>query len=169
MRVVQDRGFNVENNYFNYMYRGGKWAGYDTARSLFKNFLSQGTRRYSYQNADTLHILQMAMSSSLLPNSNFDGPDHMNEYLDVFLLSEDESSHLDRTRLLSTTTGRRFGWIPEQARVNDYVCLLESFPAPFIVRKRDDGYCAIVGDAYINGVMHGEAWSAAACKIIEFK
>lgn len=52
----------------------------------------------------------------------------------------------------------RVGWIPEVAKVGDIVCLLQGAPFPFVLRPDNDGYYEIIGDAYVHGVMHGEAW-----------
>ena len=136
----------------------------------FKYLLRQGIRQPSNRDSDTLRIFQMAMSRNPEAGYNFDSPEHVNEYLGVFLLPEDNFRHLDRTRLLCTTTDGHFGWIPEESQAHDYVCLLAGFPAPFIVRQTDDGYYAIIGDAYVQGIMRGQAWlSRHASKTIAFK
>lgn len=67
---------------------------------------------------------------------------------------------IDRTRVLASTSKGYVGWIPETARLGDTVALLAGAPFPFILRKRPDGYFSVVGDAYIQGIMHGEAWPA---------
>lgn len=65
---------------------------------------------------------------------------------------------IDRTRVLASMSKARLGWIPELARSGDAVALLGGAPYPFILRRRQDGYYSVVGDAYIEGIMHGEAW-----------
>ena len=65
---------------------------------------------------------------------------------------------IDRTRILTSTTTGLVGWIPEAAEPGDFVTLFEGSPWPFILRKRQEGYYSVIGDAYIQGIMHGEAW-----------
>ena len=65
---------------------------------------------------------------------------------------------IDRTRVLALTTTGHVGWIPEAAVPGDFVTLFRGSPYPFILRQRPDGYYSVIGDAYIQGIMHGEAW-----------
>ena len=76
----------------------------------------------------------------------------------LYPMPEQHVDCLDRTRLLAAMTDGRLGWVPRDAQPGDHVCLIQGCPAPFIVRERDDGYLAIVGDAFVQGVMSGEAW-----------
>jgi hypothetical protein len=66
--------------------------------------------------------------------------------------------NLDRTRVLASSTAGHIGWVPEAAVPGDQIVLFRGSPLPFILRKRSDGYYAVIGDAYIHGIMHGEAW-----------
>lgn len=68
-------------------------------------------------------------------------------------------NRVDRTRVIASTSKGYLGWIPETARSGDMIALLARAPCPIILRKRPDGYFSVVGDAYIEGIMHGEAWS----------
>jgi hypothetical protein len=38
----------------------------------------------------------------------------------------------------------------------DHVCVLRGGMVPFILRKRNDGYWGLVGEAYVHGIMNGE-------------
>ena len=38
----------------------------------------------------------------------------------------------------------------------DHVCVLRGGVVPFILRKRNDGYWGLVGEAYVHGIMNGE-------------
>jgi hypothetical protein len=45
-------------------------------------------------------------------------------------------------------------------QVGDMVCLLSGAPTPHVIRRvreRDDDVYRFVGDAYVDGMMHGEA------------
>lgn len=77
----------------------------------------------------------------------------------------------DHTRLLARISDDYLGWVPGKARLGDRICLLQGCPAPFLVRERDDGCYAIVGDAYVEGMMQGEAWpdNGDKIEIVRFK
>ena len=78
--------------------------------------------------------------------------------LNAFLAFNHDGYYIDSTRVLASTTEGRLGWIPEKSQPGDMVCLIKGAPFPFIVRARDDGFYTIIGDAHIEGIMHGEAW-----------
>ena len=65
--------------------------------------------------------------------------------------------HLDTTRILARTSDRRVGWVPQHTKPGDLVALIRGAPFPFILRRADDEHYTIVGDAYIVGIMQGEA------------
>jgi hypothetical protein len=56
-----------------------------------------------------------------------------------------------------TTDRGKIGWIPCNAQTEDKICIFSGSRAPFIIRKREDGCYSLIGDAYIHGIMHGEA------------
>ena len=86
-------------------------------------------------------------------------PAIMYKALNKFIcMSHSISGIIDRTRVLALTTTGHVGWIPEAAVPGDFVTLFGGSPYPFILRQRPDGYYSVIGDAYIQGIMHGEAW-----------
>ena len=78
---------------------------------------------------------------------------------------------MDTKRVLATTTDSRLGWVPGTARAGDRICLLKGAKCPFVLRSRDDGFYTVIGDSYIHGIMHGEAWSTIEreTEVIELK
>ena len=46
---------------------------------------------------------------------------------------------------------------PAECAAGDTACLLPGSTVPFVLRQRDDSKYLLVGDAYIHGVMYGEA------------
>lgn len=57
------------------------------------------------------------------------------------------------------------GSVPKNSRVNDEVCILHGGRVPFILRRLDPGSrSSFVGDAYVHGIMRGEAWEQAQDK-----
>jgi hypothetical protein len=65
------------------------------------------------------------------------------------------------------TTEDRIGLGPESVDVGDRVCIVQGARTPFIIRK-EEGYgqneYRLIGDAYIHGMMHGEALKAPGFK-----
>ncbi|KAH6695655.1 heterokaryon incompatibility protein-domain-containing protein [Plectosphaerella plurivora] len=63
------------------------------------------------------------------------------------------------TRKFCRTTGGRLGQVRKDARKGDVVCVITGAEVPFILRKSEvqEGAWVLIGDAYISGVMQGEA------------
>ena len=62
----------------------------------------------------------------------------------------------DKTQILAITVDQRLGMVSDNARPGDVVAVIQGAPYPFILRQREDGYWKIVGDAFVEGIMHGE-------------
>ncbi|KAL3302254.1 heterokaryon incompatibility protein [Colletotrichum asianum] len=60
-------------------------------------------------------------------------------------------------RRFSTTAEGRLCMIPREGRKGDRVCLLLGSEVPFVLRPTGAGMYEVVGDAYVSGVMDGEA------------
>ena len=59
------------------------------------------------------------------------------------------------------------GWGPKETQVGDMIAVLKGADTPFVLRRnvstsntRDEIDCTLVGEAYIHGLMHGEAIEA---------
>lgn len=73
------------------------------------------------------------------------------------------------------TYGRRMGGgkryefanVPEHTRSGDVVALIRGAKVPMILRRRGSQLYEIVGDAYIRGIMFGEAWDQGRCHEIQ--
>ena len=63
-----------------------------------------------------------------------------------------------RYRRLCMTSKRYFGAVPEEARIGDWVCVIEGARSMFVVRdvRKDKGGFELVGPAYVHGLMKGE-------------
>ncbi|KAF1922698.1 HET-domain-containing protein [Didymella exigua CBS 183.55] len=48
------------------------------------------------------------------------------------------------------------GWVPKNSVTGDVVAVLTGGTMPIVLRPHD-GYCTVVGDAYVHGIMDGEA------------
>ncbi|KAH7388923.1 heterokaryon incompatibility protein-domain-containing protein [Cadophora sp. MPI-SDFR-AT-0126] len=55
--------------------------------------------------------------------------------------------------------GGRLGWGPDQVREGDVICILHGAMVPFVLRSVGQDRFEIIGDAYVHGIMDGEAMS----------
>ncbi|KAL2017902.1 hypothetical protein VTK56DRAFT_1558 [Thermocarpiscus australiensis] len=63
------------------------------------------------------------------------------------------------TRCLCRTEGERLGQVRREARAGDVFCVVVGAEVPYVLRPNPgkEGRYALVGDAYLHGVMQGEA------------
>ena len=87
------------------------------------------------------------------------------EQLDIRSHIETSLSVATFQRSFCVTEHGYMGLVPRTARVGDVVCLLEGAQTPFILRANDSSESSgedlswnLIGEAYIHGVMDGEAW-----------
>ncbi|KAK8856039.1 Heterokaryon incompatibility [Apiospora arundinis] len=70
---------------------------------------------------------------------------------------------------------RRLGWcengwlalLPEGAQMGDKIVLAEGGRVPLVLRPDGDGYNTFVGEAYVEGIMNGEAFKQSQCQEIK--
>ncbi|PVH72336.1 hypothetical protein DL98DRAFT_660133 [Cadophora sp. DSE1049] len=62
-------------------------------------------------------------------------------------------------RRLFRCEGGRLGWGPDQMREGDVICVMHGASVPFVLRSVGRDRFEIVGDAYVHGIMDGEAMS----------
>jgi hypothetical protein len=65
-------------------------------------------------------------------------------------------------RMIRTKQGM-IGLAPELAQKGDFVCLLKGGMVPLVLRKLDARWI-LIGDSYVHGIMHGEAFVEAKCE-----
>lgn len=107
-------------------------------------------------------------SSSFHPNTGFSwGPfrvsrtqasdivDRRVGNLDL-LLQAVEDTLKDGMRFMVTADGF-VGWAHPRAEKHDKICILRGCSVPVIIRAREGGGYYVVGDAYVEGIMKGEA------------
>jgi hypothetical protein len=63
-----------------------------------------------------------------------------------------------RYRRLCVTSKKYFGAVPEEARIGDWVCVIEGARSWFVIRdvRREKGGFELVGPGYVHGLMRGE-------------
>jgi hypothetical protein len=67
-------------------------------------------------------------------------------------------------RMIRTEQKRYIGLVSRDVRHGDEVWLLEGSKVPLIIRRKSEGYGRLVGDAYIHGIMYGEAFKIEDCE-----
>jgi len=80
-----------------------------------------------------------------------------NVYADSELSAMTKSIVYAKLRQFCVTSESRFGWVPEATRVGDKICVLFGGKVPFAISDCDRGHYNLMGEAYINGIMNGEA------------
>jgi hypothetical protein len=98
-------------------------------------------------NADMSHLDSVS--------SNYTGAE-----IDAFNLQVYHSANM--RRLLISDNDRWLGLAPMDAQVGDRIVLLGGGKVPYILRPKDGtetGCYELIGDAYVHGIMDGEAWN----------
>ena len=76
-----------------------------------------------------------------------------------------EAATVFTTRRIFRTRDDLVGIGPRSLQVDDRIFVLPGANVPFIVRKRADGTHNLVGEAYVHGIMHGEALDRGDLKL----
>ncbi|KAH8646504.1 heterokaryon incompatibility protein-domain-containing protein [Tricladium varicosporioides] len=66
-----------------------------------------------------------------------------------------------RRRLCKTKNGR-LGFAPKAAQEGDLICVLYGGEVPYVLRPWKHGYFLVIGECYLDGIMHGEGLSEDA-------
>lgn len=74
---------------------------------------------------------------------------------------------LYKTRRLCVTSSGCVGQAPRVAHVEDIICIFLGSCVPHVLRKKEDCSFRLVGDAYVHGIMSGEAMMNVAAESIE--
>ena len=99
---------------------------------------------------------------ALLTNSNPKGDaesiDHI--YEKVWLV---RTSYLLQCRFCITRDGR-FAWVPKITEIGDRICIIRGANVPFVLRPKENGKFALVGECWVQGLMKGEALNLPGCQ-----
>jgi hypothetical protein len=78
-------------------------------------------------------------------------------YADAELSTMTASIVFAKWRQFCVTSEGRVGWVPEATRAGDEICVLLGGKVPFVISDCGHGHYNLIGEAYINGIMDGEA------------
>ncbi|KAH7409121.1 heterokaryon incompatibility protein-domain-containing protein [Cadophora sp. MPI-SDFR-AT-0126] len=62
-------------------------------------------------------------------------------------------------RRFSVTRNGRLACVPRGSRVGDSICILFGGEVPYVLRPAGGGYFTVIGECYVDGIMHGESLS----------
>lgn len=163
----------VRHNFAHFLRQADLWTGLngpplDECRPYFE----RGIRS---------HVTDKLRQQSYL---SVDGLNDMYEDLFAFTAYDSYRTYLDMHRVLARSTSGRVGWVPKIAKQGDCLCLLQGAPFPFVFREKGDSGEPVIespassdrgtgegeqqssmtnlGDAYVHGIMYGEAWPERA-------
>ncbi|KAL2193330.1 heterokaryon incompatibility protein-domain-containing protein [Corynascus similis CBS 632.67] len=69
-------------------------------------------------------------------------------------------------RAMGKSAHGRVCFLPGAAKEGDAIALLEGGRVPFVLRSAGEGKWRLIGEAYVHGIMEGEAWDADKCNEI---
>lgn len=134
----------------------------DYSEIEFRQILHQGLihsyRTFEYPPLERFntHLSGLLAENPKDPDANDHSHDLLYHRL-VPVLSWQSSRFHDRRRLLCRTESGHIGWMPTTARTGDVICVFAGAPFPFLLRDDGDNHYKLIGDAYIHGIMKGEA------------
>ena len=82
------------------------------------------------------------------------------------ILEPDFEQYALGRRMFGTTKGC-LGIGPQRLREGDVVAILKGLEVPLVLRERQDKRYEVVGEAYVHGIMDGEAFDEGKCERIE--
>ena len=91
----------------------------------------------------------------LLKNGNFEGKLNRKNSIRSRLGSEIIGKSLGRLPFITSKGHLVLG--PEYAERGDFIALIKGSQVPFILRRQSDGQYQLIGEAYVDGIMDGEA------------
>jgi hypothetical protein len=92
-----------------------------------------------------------------------------NSDLKMHSLIESSIERWSSKRRFCTTTRGRLACLPRGAKEDDLICVLYGGEVPYVLRPQQPGFYTVVGECYVNGIMHGEALSTKNLQVTHFK
>ena len=59
-------------------------------------------------------------------------------------------------RKFNASSNRYLGWVPEETKQGDLICIFKGSDVPYILRPFREGRYILIGESYIHGIMEGE-------------
>ena len=87
------------------------------------------------------------------------GLDEVTPYFETHAVIEESIDRWSSRRRFSVTGGGRLACVPKGSMVGDVICILFGGEVPYVLRPTGDGFHAVVGECYVDDIMHGESLS----------
>lgn len=95
------------------------------------------------------------------------GEDHPN--WKRFALIESSLEKWSSRRRLCTTSKGGLASVPPKAQDGDLICIIYGGEVPYVLRPHAPGVYTLVGECYVDGIMHGEALSHGGVRAKDFR
>lgn len=87
------------------------------------------------------------------------GLDEVIPHFEIYMIIKASLDRWSSRRRFSVTSKGRLACVPKTSREGDAICILFGGEVPYILRPTGDGFYTIVGECYINNIIHGESLS----------
>jgi hypothetical protein len=87
------------------------------------------------------------------------GLDEANAHFETHAQIEASLDRWSAKRRFSVTRAGRLACVPKDPREGDIICILFGGEVPYVLRSTGDGFFAVVGECYVDDIMHGEGLS----------
>jgi hypothetical protein len=155
-------------------------------RSLCADRDEKGGRAPQFYQAAMAHLLEISSVPSKPGNStnllddmssidpeeilDIELPEHVEEFLKV-IRDVIWNRRTFRSKVNDDTDRLLVGLIPQHAKIGDQICILYGCSVPVVLRKLprfiDEFGWQLIGDAYVHGIMDGEAVSSSPSKMLQ--
>lgn len=114
----------------------------------YMNFMASASQRFS----DYL-IESMSTENAVR------GLDEVIPYFETHAIIEASLHKWSSRRRFCTTAKGRLACIPKSSRKGDVICILFGGEVPYVLRPISDGYYSVIGECYVDNIMHSESLS----------
>jgi hypothetical protein len=122
--------------------------------------------RYSIYFAKYMDFMATAsqrFSNYLIESKSMDGEvrglDEVIPHFGTHSIIEASLHKWSSRRRFCTTFKGRLACIPKGSREGDFICILFGGEVPYVLRPMNNGYYCVIGECYVDDIMHGESLS----------
>lgn len=87
----------------------------------------------------------------------------------VLSLIESSLEKWSSRRRFCTTNKGRLAFVPPDSRSGDLICIFYGGEVPYVLRPSEPGVYTLIGECYVDGIMHGEAVSEGGVRTKDFR
>ena len=87
------------------------------------------------------------------------GLDEVIPHFETHSIFEASLDRWSSRRRFSVTNNGRLACVPKDSSEGDVICVLFGGEVPYVLRSAGDGFYTVVGECYVDDIMHGESLS----------